>query len=109
MKKLLLASLLFIGCKKSNDNPTPVTPITPKALSNTHWVYIYDSARKMSFTKDSITQCTKYTSATYSYTALTNDTIVLNAQKYIVQIKGDTLTFVPPPYNVWDNKWAKRL
>lgn len=111
MKTLLIstfAAVALMACHKT-ETPAPTHPvvaITPSTTS--HWQYMYDTCKKITLTADSITFVTCVNAVTQSVTHLGGDTVILQSgEKCLLHIVGDTLTVVPPPYNVWDSKYYR--
>lgn len=102
---LLIACVLFVGCHKKEKSEA----IATNGLSGTSWVYAYDSCRGLNFTKDSaFTTTCNYAPDRMTYKLLSNDTFLVSNNKYIIKVKGDTLFWVPAPYDIWSSKYIRR-
>lgn len=106
----LIVSVALLACHKTETpKPTPTHPvaITPATGMVGNWQYSFDACKKLSITADSIKTSSCTVSVTHSYTALGGDTVLTNGQKVIIRVVGDTMTYVPAPYTVWDSKYYR--
>lgn len=96
----ILALIVLVGCKKKDIQPE-------NKYSGTKWHYCTNNDIRLIFSSDTLYQKIGDKVSGIKYKVLFNDTILYGSNKYIAQIKGDTLTLVPPPYNVWSSKYLR--